>query len=702
MALTEAHNRMIFGAPANVKDFGAVGNGTTDDSAAIQLALDQAGRVYLPAGTYRIDTSLRIKSSTHFFGDGVEASILKEGGDDAAVTLTALFPSILVNQAYTDNSATGNDSMIVENIAFHGKRSTAIAAGAVTDTAKGIGGIYFKYATRSQIKNCYFKDGWSGFVFDGTRTGFTNLEQNRIENCTVFNSTSWNNTNVNVGTPRGMSIATDYTMLTDNAVNSSSTGYYISGTNVVVDGCEAHDWDYDNGFYCLAPQIKMTNCTANGQHPVPNGFGNGFTFAYNTGALVTNCEALNCSNMGFRLHAPQRNSSLANCKAINCGYGLRAENTGGWSPATSKITAADEVINVAPSGTANVTVRMVTVDLDVAISTTLFTTDGWINIDGVTQVHKSYEFTVSSGTPVVGNLYTLNATTYRADSFVGSTLVATRTAGEGALPASGTLAGTPTIAYSSVSARPDVHYLVNGSFPIYSISGDTIKFINEDMQITTGTGSVPIGGTPAVRYCLHDININNFLTDTNELDGIQLHRTGNIILNNVTVKQAKDYAIEIFDSRAITVANCMFYETYQAGVYAQDSVGLIIDNIKTYDTKGSGDTSSNRGVISFYQVQGLTITNVVGSSYKDYWIAQSATAETYASTGIVKDNYRTDNITQLDFTLFPIFYEGSGAGTPESAVVAGIGSVWHRNNGGSNTCLYIKESGTSNTGWVAK
>jgi hypothetical protein len=618
MALTEAHNRMIFGAPANVKDFGAVGNGTTDDSAAIQLALDQAGRVYLPAGTYRIDTSLRIKSSTHFFGDGVEASILKEGGNDAAVTLTTLNTSILINQAYQDNAASGNDSMIVENIGFHGKRSTAVADGAVTSTNKGIGGIYFKYASRSQIKNCYFKDGWSGFVFDGTRTGITNLDQNRIENCTVFNADSWN-TNGNTGTPRGMSIATDYTMLTDNAVNASATGYYIGASNVILDGCEAHDWNYDNGFYCLAPQLKMTNCTANG-----NSFGNGFTFAYNAGALVTNCEALNCSNMGFRLHAPQRNSSLANCKAINCGYGLRAENTLSWTRAAANVTAANETINVAPSGTANVTVRMVTVDLGEAVSGTLFTADGWINIDGAS-----------------------------AAGF-------------------------------------------NGSFPIYSLSGNNIKFISEDAPVGNS------GGTPVVRYCLHDINVNNFLTDTNEIDAVELHRTGNIILNNLTVKQAKSYGVEIFDSRSITVANCMFYETYQAGVYAQDSVGVIIDNIKTYDTKGSGDTSSNRGVISFYQVQGLTITNVVGSSYKDYWIAQSATAETYASTGIVKDNYRTDNITQLDFTLFPIFYEGSGAGTPESAVTAGIGSVWHRNNGGSNTCLYIKESGASNTGWVAK
>jgi hypothetical protein len=44
----------------------------------------------------------------------------------------------------------------------------------------------------------------------------------------------------------------------------------------------------------------------------------------------------------------------------------------------------------------------------------------------------------------------------------------------------------------------------------------------------------------------------------------------------------------------------------------------------------------------------------------------------------------------------------AGAGTPEGAVVAPVGSLYSRTNGGASTTLYVKESGTGNTGWVAK
>jgi hypothetical protein len=44
----------------------------------------------------------------------------------------------------------------------------------------------------------------------------------------------------------------------------------------------------------------------------------------------------------------------------------------------------------------------------------------------------------------------------------------------------------------------------------------------------------------------------------------------------------------------------------------------------------------------------------------------------------------------------------SGAGSPEGSVTAAIGSMYSRTDGGASTTLYVKESGTGNTGWVAK
>lgn len=44
----------------------------------------------------------------------------------------------------------------------------------------------------------------------------------------------------------------------------------------------------------------------------------------------------------------------------------------------------------------------------------------------------------------------------------------------------------------------------------------------------------------------------------------------------------------------------------------------------------------------------------------------------------------------------------SGVGDPEGVVVADVGSLYTRTDGGANTTLYVKESGVDDTGWVAK
>jgi len=78
---------MTKGAPANVLDFGAIGNGVADDTAAIQLAIDSSESIYLPPGVYLISDQLNILGTVdpvngqyrgkNIFGAGIKATTIK-------------------------------------------------------------------------------------------------------------------------------------------------------------------------------------------------------------------------------------------------------------------------------------------------------------------------------------------------------------------------------------------------------------------------------------------------------------------------------------------------------------------------------------------------------------------------------------------------------------------------------------------------
>jgi hypothetical protein len=59
-----------FADVVNVKDFGAVGDGVADDTAAIQAALDSQQSILLPTGTYRITSELVFKIGSKLIGQG--------------------------------------------------------------------------------------------------------------------------------------------------------------------------------------------------------------------------------------------------------------------------------------------------------------------------------------------------------------------------------------------------------------------------------------------------------------------------------------------------------------------------------------------------------------------------------------------------------------------------------------------------------
>jgi hypothetical protein len=76
----------------DVRAYGAVGDGVTDDKAAIQSAIDAAsgaggGVVFFPSGTFLISSSLASKRSVRLVGSGREATVIYNSGTGVAIDI---------------------------------------------------------------------------------------------------------------------------------------------------------------------------------------------------------------------------------------------------------------------------------------------------------------------------------------------------------------------------------------------------------------------------------------------------------------------------------------------------------------------------------------------------------------------------------------------------------------------------------------
>lgn len=129
MALTKAHNRMIETPVVNLRDFGAVGNGTTDDSAAIQAAINSGKKIIAESGdTYLLESSLSITANDIEF-------------DGANATFTC--PSARITQMFNIDGASNT---IIKNVKW-----SPPAFGSGSSQARM---VYYKDVTGLTVQNC--------------------------------------------------------------------------------------------------------------------------------------------------------------------------------------------------------------------------------------------------------------------------------------------------------------------------------------------------------------------------------------------------------------------------------------------------------------------------------------------------------------------------------------------------------------------
>lgn len=130
---------------------------------------------------------------------------------------------------------------------------------------------------------------------------------------------------------------------------------------------------------------------------------------------------------------------------------------------------------------------------------------------------------------------------------------------------------------------------------------------------------------------------------------------------------------------------------------------FMIDGLQANATGGSAGVSAIRESSGTGISAKWSLTNI---SVNDYTSAFSSAKTGQASVGQnirngffgpAPSSYAWTPSLELDSAILT-----AGTGTPEGVVTAPIGSLYLRLDGSTSTTLYVKTSGTGNTGWTAK
>lgn len=188
MALTKATYSMIAGAPANVLDYGAVGNGVADDTSAIQSALNAASAttfrdVLLPAGNYLISSTIEIPEGVSLIGQGNRSAFAGGAeGQPSKITKKSTMTTAGVKMAgkrsrlqslgvYAQNGATGDGIWVaanycsIVNVASNGHAGAGVRIGALASGYLNCNAWYLEQVTASY-------NGSHGVIIDDQFTAY--------------------------------------------------------------------------------------------------------------------------------------------------------------------------------------------------------------------------------------------------------------------------------------------------------------------------------------------------------------------------------------------------------------------------------------------------------------------------------------------------------------------------------------------------
>ena len=246
---------------ASVKDFGAAGDGTTDDTAAINRALSQLfcqelneeirRSLFFPAGIYLITDDIKIPTYAKIYGEGKNSSIIRGGQVKLADSLQqieasignngAVSPGFVVIQDITfENTSTGDvlsidkaSNVRIQNVRISGNQSTAPASIGSAGSSVSLTSTAAYPAKNIVFEQCDIRNNVFGVVADDNDISAVTFNGCLFEN---LNKGFKISENTSGSGPIAIKVLnSEFDKIYDNAIHVYQTPGFISAFNYFKD-----------------------------------------------------------------------------------------------------------------------------------------------------------------------------------------------------------------------------------------------------------------------------------------------------------------------------------------------------------------------------------------------------------------------------------------------------------------------------------
>jgi hypothetical protein len=226
----------------SVQDFGAAGNGSTDDTAAFQLAfnaLTSGGELVIPNGTYKLTSTITVSNANVSVSCSGTLTWTTLGASKNGLTISA--NNFLWDGGRIYGPSVGTYVVNERFISMIGTSTSNRKTGLKVYNAEiyyfGSVGIYTQFVDNIIVKNNYIHDcGYAGAIFLSSNYG--NFEANKVKNITPGT----------VGNMYGVSLSHDSTNYSTDpnagtklATNPFCWDWYIGGNHIENNAWEGID-----------------------------------------------------------------------------------------------------------------------------------------------------------------------------------------------------------------------------------------------------------------------------------------------------------------------------------------------------------------------------------------------------------------------------------------------------------------------------